>query len=57
MKAELSKSKKESSKRPAETASPVVTGTPAVPKTEAKGSVGSDIPRSWNPERRRRNGR
>ena len=43
VKAEPSKARKESSKRPAETASPVVTGTPAVPKTEAKGSVSDSL--------------
>ena len=42
VKKESSQTRKESSKRPAEPASPAASGTPAVPKAEAKGSVGPE---------------
>ena len=42
MKQEASRTRKESSKRPVEPGSPVASGTPAVPKAEAKGSVGPE---------------
>ena len=42
MKQEASRTRKESSKKPAEPASPAASGTPAVPKAEAKGSVGPE---------------
>lgn len=46
MKKESSQTRKESSKRPAEPASPVASGTPAVPKAEAKGSVRPELSES-----------